>query len=177
MVAAFKNTIYNLDSDFEVAEAIPGTSDDDIDEQLIPSSDSEQNDDTQDIEDHNLVLMKKNAEGEIEFEEKELNYNLMFSSHFSRASCFAHILQLVARTFDIITSVMILDIDENINWSNSTDVSSESEDEKVKAAMEPPKNRFKHLEAVIARKKEILSSKRPHTGTKLEEQYYCLATV
>ena len=59
MVAAFRNTIYNLDSDLEVVEAIPGTSDDDIDEQLITSSDSEQNDDTQDIEDHNLVLMER----------------------------------------------------------------------------------------------------------------------
>ena len=106
IVAAFKNTIYNLDSDLEVAEAIPGTSDDDIDEQLITSSDLEQNDDTQDIEDHNLVLMEKNAEDEIaEFKKKELNYSLMFSSHFSRVSCLAHTLQLIARKFDTITSV------------------------------------------------------------------------
>ena len=34
---------------------------------------------------------------------------------------------------------MILGIDENINWSNSTDVSSESEEEKVEEAMEPLK--------------------------------------
>ena len=50
--------------------------------------------------------MDKDAEEDIgEFEEQELQYNLMVSSHFSRASCFAHTLQLVARRFDTFPSV------------------------------------------------------------------------
>ena len=37
----------------------------------------------------------------MEFEEEELHHDLLFSSHFSRASCFAHTLQLVAKLFDV----------------------------------------------------------------------------
>ena len=51
--------------------------------------------------------MDKDAEDDIaEFEEQELQYVLMVSSHFSRAGLiFAHTLQLVARKFDTFPSV------------------------------------------------------------------------
>ena len=52
-----------------------------------------------------LKEMEKNAEEIAEFEEEELQHDLMFSGHFSRASCFAHTLQLVVRWFDASSSV------------------------------------------------------------------------
>lgn len=37
--------------------------------------------------------------------DEELQHDMLFSSHFSRASCFAHSLQLVARLFDASSSL------------------------------------------------------------------------
>jgi len=77
-----------------------------------PSSSSLQSSITSDSEDSrsgdedDLFQTDKDAEDDIaEFEEQELQYVVMVSSHFSRASCFAHSLQLVARKFDTFPSV------------------------------------------------------------------------
>ena len=53
--------------------------------------------------DEDLLQMDKDAEEDIgKFEEQDMQYDLMVSSHFSRASCFAHTLQFVARKFDTV---------------------------------------------------------------------------
>ena len=78
-----------------------------------PSSSSLQSSITSDSEDSrsgdedDLLQMDKDAEDDIaEFEEQELQYVLMVSSHFNREGLiFAHTLQLVARKFDTFPSV------------------------------------------------------------------------
>ena len=72
-----------------------------------PSSSSFQSPTTSDSEERksgdkeDLLQMDKDAEEDIaEFEELELQYDLMLSSHFSRSSCFAHTLQLVVGKSD-----------------------------------------------------------------------------
>ena len=72
----------------------------------LQSSITSDSEDSRSGDEDDLLQMDKDAEDDnAEFEEQELQYELMVSSHFSRASCFAHTLQLVARKLDTFPSV------------------------------------------------------------------------
>ena len=105
MVAAFKIVRNSISLDKDDSEAKIDSGDCNVINLEQSPSDTEQLS-SESEEDNPLKEMEKNAEEEIaEFEEEELQHDLLFSGHFSRASCFAHTLQLVARWFDASSSV------------------------------------------------------------------------